>query len=135
MTQYNVKLSNLKLNKLKSGMKNCTEVTLNISSNIVQNNFLHKLWLANRKVSKLCKAFANSSSANIKLLKTQSHKLEQLGGFIGRLIRPLIKTGLPLIGNVRKPLAKSDLIPMGLTAATSATDAAIQKYLDQELQH
>ena len=87
MTQYNVKLSNLKLNKLKSGMKNCTEVTLNISSNIVQNNFLHKLWLANRKVSKLCKAFANSSSANIKLLKTQSHKLEQLGGFIGRLIR------------------------------------------------
>ena len=38
-----------------------------------------------------------------------------------------MKTGLPLIGNVFKPLAKGILIPLGLTAAASATDAAIHK--------
>ena len=55
------------------------------------------------------------------------HKIGQSGGFLGRLLGPLLKTGLPLIGNVLKPLAKSVLIPLGLTAATSATDAAIHK--------
>ena len=55
------------------------------------------------------------------------HKIAQSGGFLGRRLGPLLKTGLPLIGNVLKPLAKSVLIPLGLTAATSATDAAIHK--------
>ena len=72
-------------------------------------------------------AFGNGSSANIKLSKTQLHKIGQSGGFLGRLLGPLLKTGLPLIGNVLKPLAKSVLIPLGLTAAASATDAAIHK--------
>ena len=45
------------------------------------------------------------------------HKIGQSGGFLGRLLEPLLKTGLPLIGNVLKPLAKSVLIPLGLTAA------------------
>ena len=49
------------------------------------------------QVSKLCKAFANDSSANIKLSKTQLHKIGQSGGFLGRLLGPLLKTGLPLI--------------------------------------
>ena len=49
----------------------------------------------------------------------------QSGGFLGRLLGPLLKTGLSLMGNVVKPLAKSVLIPAVLTAATSATDAAI----------
>ena len=53
------------------------------------------------------------------------HKIGQSGGFLGRLVGPLLKTALPLIGNVLKPLAKSVLIPLGLTAAASATDAAI----------
>ena len=53
------------------------------------------------------------------------HKLGQSGGFLGRPSRPLLKTGLLLIGNVLKPLAKIVLIPLGLTAATSATNAAI----------
>ena len=135
MTQYdtlNVKLLNSQLNRLKSGMKYGTEVTLKISSNVVgdsndENNFLHKLLLTNTQVSKLCKAFANGSSANIKLSKTQLHKIGQSGGFLGRLLGPLLKTGLPLIGNVLKPLAKSVLIPLGLTAAASATDADIHK--------
>ena len=51
----------------------------------------------------------------------------QSGGFLGRLLRPLLKTGLPLIKNVIKPLAKSDLIPLGLTAAAWAADAGKHK--------
>ena len=51
----------------------------------------------------------------------------KLGGFLGRLLGPLLKTGLPLIKNVIKPLAKSVLIPLGLTAAASAADAGIHK--------
>ena len=55
------------------------------------------------------------------------HKIGQSGGFLGRLLGPLLKTGLPLIGNILKSLAKSILIPLGLSAAASATDAAIHK--------
>ena len=51
----------------------------------------------------------------------------QSGGFLGTLLGPLLKTGLPLIKNVIKPLAKSILIPLGLTAAASAGDAGIHK--------
>ena len=135
MTQYNtlnVKLSISQLNKLKSEIKNNTEITLKISSNVVggsndENNFPHKLFITNTRVSKLRKAFENGLSANIKLSKTQLHKIGQSRWFLGRLLRPLLKTWLPLIGNVLKLLAKSVLIPLGLTAATSATDAAIHK--------
>ena len=49
------------------------------------------------------------------------------GGFLGRLLGPLIRTGLPLMKSVIKPLAKSVLIPLGLTAAASAADAGIHK--------
>ena len=51
----------------------------------------------------------------------------QSGGFLGRLLSPLLKTGLPLMKSVIKPLAKSVLIPLGLTAAASAADAGIHK--------
>ena len=54
-------------------------------------------------------------------------KIVQLAGFIARFLGPLLKTGSPIVKNVVKPLAKSVLIPLGLTAAASATDAAIQK--------
>ena len=47
----------------------------------------------------------------------------QLGGFLCRLLGTLLKTRLTLTKNVIKPLAKSVLIPLGLTAAASATDA------------
>ena len=62
---------NSEINKLKSGIKNRAEVTLKISSNIAgdsndENNLPHKLLLTNTQVSKLHKAFANNSSANIK---------------------------------------------------------------------
>ena len=134
MTQYNflnVKSSNSQLNKLKPGIKTNTEVTLKISSNVVgdsndEHNFSWKL-LTNTQVSKLHKAFANNSSANIKLSKTQLHKVGQSGGFLDRLLGSFLKSGLPLIGNLPKPLAKIVLISLRLTTAASATDAAIHK--------
>ena len=51
----------------------------------------------------------------------------QSGEFLGRLLGPLLKIGLPLITNVIKPLVKSVLIPLGLTAVASAADAEIHK--------
>ena len=51
----------------------------------------------------------------------------QSGGSLGKLLGPLFKTGLPLMKNVTKPLAKSVLIPLGLTAAALAADAGIHK--------
>ena len=80
-----------------------------------------------RQVLNLWKAFANNSSAHLKLSKTQLSKMIQSGGFLGRLLGPLLKTGLPLIKNVIKPLGKDVLIPLGLTAAASAADAGIHK--------
>ena len=53
--------------------------------------------------------------------------IKQSGGFLGRLLGSLLKTGLPLLENVTKPLAKSVLIPLGLTAAASAADSGIHK--------
>ena len=89
MTQYNtlkVKLYNLWLKKLKSGIKCCTEVTLKLllcecKLNVVddsndENDIPHKLLLTNTQVPKLRKAFGNNSSANIKLSKTELHKIE-----------------------------------------------------------
>ena len=90
-----------------------------------ENDFAHKLLITNTSISKLRNAFPNNSSTNIKLSKTQLHKIWQWGGFLGRLSGTLQKIGLPLIENVLKPLAKSFSIPLGLTAAASATDAAI----------
>ena len=108
------------------------EVTLNLSSNSDSNgeaNFPHRLLLTYTRVSRLRKNFTNNSSANIKLSKTQLHKMDQLGEFLGRFQRPLLKTVFSLIKNVLETLAKSVLIPLGSTAAPSVIDAAIQKKL------
>ena len=121
-------MSNSKLNKLKSGIKNGTKVTLKfVRDSNDENTFPDKFVLTNTQVFRLRKAFANSSSVNTKLSKTQLHKIGQPEGFLDRLLVPLLKTGLSLIGNVLKPLAKSVLIPLGLTAVASATGAAIHK--------
>ena len=133
MTKYNslnVKLSNSQLNKFKSAIKNETKLVLRLSSNMIgdnETNFTHKLLLTSRKVSNHRTAFANHSSADIKLSKTQLSQMIQSGGYLDRLLGLLLKTGLPLIKNVIKPLAKSVLITLGLTAAASAADAGIHK--------
>ena len=92
-----------------------------------ETNFHHKVLLTDRQVSNIPKAFADNSSADINFSKTQLSKMIQSVGFLGKLLGPLLKTGLPLIKNVITPLAKSVLIPLGLTAAASAADAGIRK--------
>ena len=93
MTQYNtlnVKLLNSQLNKSKSGIKYCTKVTLNLSSNVIDNsndevNFTQKFLLTNPQVSRLRKTLTNNSSANINLLKTHLYKIGQSGRYLGGL--------------------------------------------------
>ena len=92
-----------------------------------ETNFSHKLLLTDRQVSSIRKAFSNNSSVDIKFSKTQLSKMIQSGEFLGKLLGPLLKTGLPLMKSVITPLAKSILIPLGLTAAAAAADAGIHK--------
>ena len=128
----NVKLSNSQLSELKSAVKHETDVVLRLSSNMIGNsddntNFPHELLLTNRQVSNLRKAFAKNASTDIKLSKTQLSKFVQSGGFLGRLLGPLLRTGLPLMKSVIKLLAESVFLPLRLTAAASAADAGIHK--------
>ena len=100
---------------------------MKLSSNAVddsniENNSPQKLLVNKTQASRLCKYFANGSLANMKFnyekkMKTQLHKLGQSLGFLVRFLWLLLKTGLPLIKNVFKVLAKNVLIPLGLTAA------------------
>ena len=90
-------------------------------------NFPYELLSTNRQIVNLRKAFSNYLSTDIKLSKTQISNMIQSGGFLGRLLGPLLKTGLPLMKSVIKPLPKSVLIQLGLTTATSAVDAGIHK--------
>ena len=69
----------------------------------------------------------NNMSTDIKLSKAQISKIIQSGGFLCKLLGLLLKTGLPEIKNVIKPLTKSVLIQLGLIATASAADAGIQK--------
>ena len=126
MTQYyslNVKLSNSQLNKLKSSIKNETDIVLRISSNMVGNSidntsFPHELLLTNRQAANILKAFANHLSTDIKLSKTQLSG-GFLGNLLGKLAGPLMKVAIPLAKNV--------LAPLGLSAAISAIDGSIKK--------
>ena len=98
---------------------------LRLLSNMIDNsddeaNFPHKLLLTNRQVANIRKAFANHKSTDIKLSKAQLTKMQKIR-FL-RFLAPLLKSGLPLLKSVIKPLGM-----LGLTAAASATDAAINK--------
>ena len=130
--RVNVKLSTSQLNKLKSAIKNENDVVIRLSLNMIgdsndKTNFPHELLLTDRQVSSIRKAFANNSSVDIKFSEAQLSKMIQSGGFLGKLLGPLLKTGLPLMKSAVTPLAKSVLIPLGLTAAASAADAGIHK--------
>ena len=105
---------------------------MRLSSNMIGNsddkiNFPHELLLTNRQVANLRRAFSNYLSTDVKLSQAQLSKMILSGEFLGWLLGPLLKTGLPLMKNVIKPWVKSVLIPLGLTAATSAADAGIHK--------
>ena len=95
---------------MKSGIKNGTKITLNLSSNVVGSwnvdaNSPHKALLTNTQVSKLLKTFANNSSGNTKLSKIQLQKIGKSGEFLGIILGPLLKNGLVLMENVLKTLA------------------------------
>ena len=105
MTQcnrLNEKLSNSQLYKLKCGIKNGIEVTLNVLSNSTgisndETNFPHKLLLTDTQVSKIHKAFANGSWANIKCSKIQLSKIVQLGEVLPDIL---------IFGNILLSVAK-----------------------------
>ena len=89
MNQYNtlnVKFSNSQLKKLNLEKQNYPEVTLKLSSTVVNDsnkkiNFLHRLLLTNRQVFRFCKDFVNGSSVNIILSKIQLYRIGKPGGF------------------------------------------------------
>ena len=94
-----------------------------VSNSIDNNNFPHELLLTHRQVANIRKAFANHSSIDVKLSKTQLSKMIQSGGFLGNLLGKLAG---PLM-KVAMPLAKNVLAPLGLSAAMSAIDGIIKK--------
>ena len=139
MVEYNklnVKLSDTQLKKLKTAVKNKRITALRISLKMFNRNYLpHDLLLTTRQKTKLRNSFNNNMSIDLKLSKAQISKIVQSGGFLGRLLGQLLKTGLTLIKNVIQPLVKSVLILLGLTAAASAADTGIhKKYWDLEIQ-
>ena len=135
MTQYNrvnVKLSTSQLNKLKSAITNENKLVIRLSPSLIddsndETNFPQELLLTDRQVSSIHKTFADNSSVDIKFSKTQLSKMIQSGRFLGKLLGPLLKRGLPLMKSVITPLAKRVIIPLGLTAAASVSDAGIHK--------
>ena len=86
------------------------------------NNLPHELLLTTRQTTKLRNAIENNLQTDIKLSKTQISKIIQSGGFLGKILGPLLKTGLPLLKSVTKPLGL-----LGLTVASLAIDAGVQK--------
>ena len=121
-------MSDSQIKKLKDAVSNNTGTTLRISLKTFNgNNLPHELLLTTRQKTKIRNAFNNNRSTDLKLSKAQINKIIQSGGFLSKLLGPILKTGLPLIKNVIKPLAKSVLIPLGLTATASVADAGIHK--------
>ena len=127
-SKVNVKLLDTQLKKLKTAVKDKTGTTLRMSLKMFPEDELpHELLLIARQKTKLRNAFNNNMSTDLKLSRAQISKIIQSGGFLGKLLGPLLKTALALIKNVIKSLAKSVLIPLGLTTAASAADARIHK--------
>ena len=84
------------------------------------NNLHHELLLTTRKTTKLRNSIENNMSTDIKLSKAQISKIIQSGGFLGKLLGSLLKTGLLLLKSVIKPLGL-----LGLTTASSAINAGV----------
>ena len=126
MVEYNTvnaKLSNSQLNKLKSVVKHKQGTTLRMNARIFSSQDLpHELLLKTRQTTKLRNAIENKMSTDIKLSKAQISKIIQSGGFLGKLLDPLLKPGLSLLKSVIKPLGL-----LGLTAASLAIDAGLKK--------
>ena len=127
MVEYervNLKLSNQQIKKLKEAVKSNNGTTLSIGKkNFNKADLLHELFLAQTQINKLREKVENNMSTDIKLSKSQINKLIKEGGALGSILaRFLAKLIKPAIS-----LGKNILAPLGLRAAISATDAAIQK--------
>ena len=101
MVEYNTvnaKLSNSQLNKLKSAVKNKQGTTLRINARMFnRNNLPHELFLTTRQATKLRNAIENNLKTDVKLSKAQISRIIQSGKFLGKILGPLLKTGLPLL--------------------------------------
>ena len=130
MVQYsnvNAKLTDTQLKKLKTAVKNKTGTTLRMNLKMLDGNDVpYELLLTTRQKTKLRNALSNNISTDLKLSKAQILKIIQSGGFLGLL---LSKLAGPLM-KIAIPLAKNVLAPSGITAATSAIDAGIQKKIN-----
>ena len=126
MVEYNTvnaKLSNSQLKKLKIAVKNKQGTTLRTTARMFNGNKLpHELFLRQRQITKLRNNIEHNLQTDIKLSKAQISKIIQSGGFLGKLVGSLLKTGLPLLRSVIKPLGL-----LALTDASSAIDAGVQK--------
>ena len=126
MVEYNIvnaKLLNSQLNKLNISVKNKQGTTLRMNARMFNgNNLPHGLFLTTRQTTKLRNEIENNMSTDIKLSKAQISKIIQSGGFLAKILGPLLKTGLPLLKSVIKSLGL-----LSLTAASSAIDASVQK--------
>ena len=84
------------IKKLKDAVKNNTGTTLRISLKMFNGNDLpHELLLTTRQKIKVRNAFNNNMSTDLKVSEAQINKIIQSGGFLSRLLDPLLKTGLP----------------------------------------
>ena len=108
MVEYstvNAKLSNSQLNKLKNSVRNKQGTTLRMNAKMFNgNNLPHELLLTTRQTTKLRNAIEDDLQTGIKLSKAQIFKIIQSGGFLGKILGPLLKTGLPLLKSVIEPL-------------------------------
>ena len=99
-SKVNVKLSDAQLKKLKTAVKNKTGTTLKVSLKMFNGNDLpHELLLTTRRKTKLRNAFHNNMLTDLKLSPAQISNIIQSGGFLGRLLGPLLKNRLALIKN------------------------------------
>ena len=127
MVEYarvNLKLSNQQIKKLKKAVKNNNGITLRIGNKKFNKaDLLHELFLTQTQKNKLRQEVENNMSTDIKLSKAQINKLIKGGG----ALRSILATFLPKLIKIAISLRKNILAPLGLSAAMSPTDAAIQK--------
>ena len=127
MVQYNkidLHLINLQLKKIVDAVKNKNGTTIRlINKSFNKNQLIHELYLTERQLNKLREKIENSMSTDIKVSKVHINKIIKEGGNLSRLLMSF----LPKLIKPAISIGKTILAPLGLRAAMSATDAAIQK--------
>ena len=127
MVEYeivNLKLSNQQIKKLKEAVKSSNGTTLRIGNkNFNKADLLEELFLTQTQINKLREKVENNMLTDIKLSEAQINKLIKEGGFLGSILGNF----LPKLIKPAISLGKNILATLGLGAAMSATDAAIQK--------